>query len=236
VPARATDRPGRADPLTALLWAASAAAWAALAAGRDLHAVLPMVCGGIAGSVMPGIARIDQAARLFGLPAILAGFALMAVAMMAPVLAGPLRQLVRRWSPDSRVRPAALFAFAYLCGWTAAGALLAVAAILIAAFASSALGAAAIALAVGGSWQISPARAACLARCRRPPHLADGRFATVVAPLRAGATLAGWCIAACWPLMLLPLCSGKAHGPVMIVAGLIIAFERRERCRPAARG
>lgn len=151
--------------------------------------------------------------------------AVMVVAMMAPALAGPYLHLWFRSLSRHRWRALTLFSLAYLFVWTAAAVLLSkVATLLLAAHA----GPSTLILVTTTllTWQLSPTRLRCLARCHLRPRISVFGPAALIDPLRFGVTMALWCVASCWALMGLPHLWPQAELPLLALATIIIARER----------
>lgn len=82
-------------------------------------------------------------------------------------------------------------------------------------------------LLAAGAFQFSPAKEACLAKCRHPlmfflEHWAPGPGAA----LAMGARLGAWCVGCCWLLMLLGFVGGAMNLLWMGAATLFMTFEK----------
>jgi len=198
--------------LTASVVAAWAVAIAAWATGR--------------GSALSHDALIHSSLPLWvALVASLAAWQVMFAAMMVPT-ASPVAALVG----NSRKRTAAVGGFlgAYALVWTAFGA---------AAFLGDAglhglvhrvpwllghrWGIAGAVLAVAGAFQLTRAKRACLARCRRPEeHVHRG------GGFRAGLSYGMACLGDCWALMLVMFAAGMANLWWMVVLTALMIYEK----------
>jgi len=161
-----------------------------------------------------------------------AGWVLMLVAMMSPVLIPPVRHV--RYSSFSRRRARAigLFVAAYAAIWMAAGVMLlglVMGARLVAPAPSVAV---AMVTMVALVWQVSPIKQRCLNRCHFHPAQAAFGIAADRDPLRFGLAHGVWCVGTCWALMLLPLVVSGGHVAVMAGVALWLAAERLERPMP----
>jgi predicted metal-binding membrane protein len=224
-------------PLGLLLWSVSLCAWLLIVGGDRLHVVLPLLCGGPSNATIPqGVFALDFAIQTVGWPALAGGSVLMVVAMMAPALAGPFLHLWYRSLSRHRWRAILLFIAGYLSIWTVVCVFLILTAYLLHGSTGSELGAGLVVAATGLAWQVSPARARCLARCHLRPRLSIFGVAAFTDPLLFGLTLACWCVATCWALMLLPLCLADAHLPLMAAGALLVAIERTKQSRPGRSG
>jgi predicted metal-binding membrane protein len=214
-------------PLGLLLWSISLGAWVMIVAGDPFNFPVPILCGGsLDSAITKGAHLLDFSVRTVGWTAIVGEIALMVVAMMAPGLAGPLLHLWYRSLSRHRWRAIVIFTVGYLSTWMIACALLIAAAYLLHALAGSSLIAGLVVVLAGVAWQISPPRTLCLARCHLRPRLSIFGLAALADPLFFGITLAIWCVATCWALMLLPLCISDAHFPLMAAGTLLVASER----------
>jgi len=159
-------------PLGLLLWSVSLCAWLLIVGGDRLHVVLPLLCGGPSNATIPqGVFALDFAIQTVGWPALAGGSVLMVVAMMAPALAGPFLHLWYRSLSRHRWRAILLFIAGYLSIWTVVCVFLILTAYLLHGSTGSELGAGLVVAATGLAWQVSPARARCLARCHLRPRL-----------------------------------------------------------------
>lgn len=223
--------------LLVIVLALAAAAWLAIAlsghgadhpAGAAGPGAAQHHAGHDAGSVANG--PLSGAGRL------LAGWALMVVAMMlAPAL--PMLELLRRLVSDRR-HPGLLVsvgALAFVGVWTAVGAVLVtgdVVARSLVPFPESAatFGAA---LTVAGGYQLTPFKDACLRACRSPRSFAVAHWhgegpAWVEVATIAGA-YAAWCVGCCWALMAAGFLAGAASVAAMVVLTALMAAERLTR-------
>lgn len=167
----------------------------------------------------------------FASPAsLVAGWALMVLAMMSPLIARPLLHVREQSLARRRRRAMLLFAAGYGSVWLAAGLLLQPLAWLLPSLAPGAPSAGvAVAALIAVVWQMSPAKQACLNGCHRQPALAAFGLEADLDALRFGVGHALWCVAACAPLMLLAE-SAQAIGLwlAMPAAALFILAERFE--------
>jgi predicted metal-binding membrane protein len=157
-----------------------------------------------------------------------AGWALMLVAMMAPVLIPPVRHVWLQSFADRRARSIGLFVAGYAAIWLAVGGLLAVMQLAATLFApqSYLLAAGAIATLI---WQFSPIKQHCLNRGHVHPALAAFGFAADRDALRFGAIHGIWCSGSCWALMAFPMLLPRGHATAMVVASYLIFSERLDQ-------
>ncbi|EJL01311.1 membrane protein, putative [Pseudomonas fluorescens Q2-87] len=155
---------------------------------------------------------------------ILAGWALMLLAMMPPLLATPLTHVWRSSLPNRRIQASVGFLLGYAAMWMAAGPLLiALALLLQMAAAENTL---AVALLVAMLWSASPWHRAALDRGHRMGQLSLFGWAADRDCLIRGLAHGLFCIVSCWAWMLVPLVSGSWHIPMMLLAGAILLAER----------
>lgn len=191
--------------------------------------------GGIFGAAHHGAAHVAHVAHVpvASMAASMAGgWILMLVAMMTPALIPSVRHIRLRSFTHRRRRAIALFAAAYAAIWIAAGAVLIALALALNLLAPHSYLAIAGVLLVAFAWQCSPAKQVCLNRCHRHLELpAFGREADI-GVLRFGVTHGLWCVGACWALMLASIALPQAHVIAMAGATVLILGERFERPRP----
>ena len=173
-------------------------------------------------------------------------WALMAAAMMLPTFAPAFATFLDLGHAGAtRARDAAALAGGYLGVWVGGalvGALLqqGVSGLGLLTPGTAAAGLfAAVLLAGAGAYQLSPAKAACLAKCRMPLTYFLGRWRPGARAAAAmGAELGLVCIGCCWALMLLGLIGGTMNLAWMGLATLFMIFEKlpdigRRLTRPA---
>lgn len=214
--------------LTTPIALASCVAWVVLALGGAAVSV-PAIC--LSGVVLPPGAAI--AATLTWTPPAMLGLAwgLMLVAMMAPLLPGPLGHLRDRSLPKARPRAMALFLAGYFGVWMLAGMPI----VALAVTAQLAAPGWTMPLAVftaAGIWQASPARQTALNRCHARPALPAFGAAAWGGALSFGLHHGLACVVVCGPLMLATLATPTAHVPAMALVALWLGAERLERPNP----
>jgi len=219
-----TDRP---DRLAIVLGAIAAAAWGVLALSAG-GVVLPAFCAPAALWGPPALS-LDLALTLNPPATLAAGWALMLAAMMPPLIAAPLRHIRARSPARQRARAMLSFAAGYAAAWMAAAAALQAAALAARLAAPGSLLPLAVAAAIALLWQVSPAKQSCLKR------LAAFGGASDRDALRFGLAHGGWCVGACWALMLLPPLVLRGHLPAMAAVALLLFAERLDRPAPLAR-
>ena len=165
------------------------------------------------------------------LTSLAAGWALMLVAMMGPLLSAPLRYIWAVSFAYRRARAIVLFIAAYTTVWMVAGAVLLALALVVRLVAPESMVLPALMI-VALVWQYSPAKQRCLNRGHAHPELAAFGPAADFAVLRFGLKHGAWCVGSCWALMLLPLLVSHGHVAAMAVVTLCLAAERLDRPMP----
>lgn len=220
-------------PWPALLLASSMGWGAAYGSGYAL--LLPDLCTSMAGAwpAAPTLRSLDATLLINPPGEFVLSWALMLLAMMPPLLTGPVMHIWVRSLARRRPWTIAVFATGYAATWMAAGAVLLAAALALRVLAGTdALPALGLSLAVAAIWQVSPAKRAALDRCHRLPRLSAFGYAADRDCLRYGLTNGLWCVGTCWATMLVVLVAAELHTPLMAAASAIITVERLRPARP----
>ncbi|MGA7219352.1 MAG: DUF2182 domain-containing protein [Candidatus Sulfotelmatobacter sp.] len=160
-----------------------------------------------------------------------AGWVLMLVAMMSPVLIQPIRHIRLRSFTHRRARSIMFFAAGYAAIWMLlGGGLLSVSLAGKLSAPRSYLLAGGIAL-IAVVWQFSPIKQRCLNRCHAHRELAAFGLAADFDVLRFGMTHGIWCAGSCWALMLFPRLLPCGHVVAMAAVAILIFSERLEEPR-----
>lgn len=213
----------------------SAAAWGlTLAQARGM--AMPELCAMTVLAPGAAAASLDLALALNPPGGLAAGWALMLVAMMTPLLLSPLRHLWQRSLARKRGTIIALFTLGYGLVWMAAGTLMVALALLMRLASSSPWLAAGLVGLAAIVWHASTAHQVCLNRRHGLPTLPALGAAAERAALRYGVIHGGWCVGACWAVMLLPLLVPSGHLFAMVLAALWLFAEHLEAPRPAGWG
>jgi predicted metal-binding membrane protein len=193
----------------------------------DRHVDLPSFCGAIA------IGEIGQQARLVAVlnaPDRLAlAWVAMLIAMMTPLIAIPLAYVRGSSLPNRQWRAACGFLLGYFSCWVAAGPALIGSAILLRLVTGSAAASFAAALALALLWSASPVQQAAQNRSHRLRRIGLFGLAADRDCIRFGAIHGGWCVAICWPWMLVTLTVAHGHVAVMLAVAAIVLAERMRR-------
>jgi predicted metal-binding membrane protein len=160
------------------------------------------------------------------------GWALMLVAMMAPVVIAPVRHVRDRSFAHRRAHAIALFVAGYAAIWMAAGVVLLPLALGIRLIAHESSLPVVLVTTIAIVWQFSPFKQRCLNRCHSHGELAAFGPAADIGALRFGLTHGVWCAGSCWALMLVPLLLSRGHLVGMAAASLCLFAERLDRPMP----
>jgi predicted metal-binding membrane protein len=208
----------------AWVYAAAAAAWAALLSMPVSAAVMAFCFG-----EESGLAHLSFAAgatlATVAWPAALLHWLLMVAAMMLPMTAMALRHVAMRSFRARRGRAMAVFVAGYGLVWLAAAPVFAAAAFAGRMLAGEGLLTLGAALALAAAWQATPAKRRALRRCHRTAPLAPSGWRADRDCFVFGLDHGRSCLAACWPLMLAAIAAG--HPAAMLAAGLFALAERR---------
>jgi predicted metal-binding membrane protein len=172
-----------------------------------------------------------------GVPAWATGtldWSLMTVAMMVPLVLGPIRVVAARSLWRRRQRAIVGFLAGYLSRWLAAG--LAISVVLAALDSERWLGLPAVAAAGFAAalvWQLTPSKRRALRSCHRTLPLAPQGWRADRDCFRYGWAISGYCIVSCWVLMLACLLAG--HGAAAMVGAFVAGVAERFAFRPDQR-
>lgn len=162
----------------------------------------------------------------------MAGWALMLVAMMSPTLITPFRHILNRSFKRRRARSVTLFVVGYTAIWMAAGGvLIAVMLMLNLLVPQSYLPAVGVGI-IAFVWQCSPIKQRCLNRNHNHSELAAFGIAADLDALHFGITHGVWCVGSCWALMLFPMLLSEGHFAAMVAVTFLMISERLEQPRP----
>lgn len=209
----------------------SAAAWIWLLAdpgGSLVHAHCPAMLSGSLPlpDLLPMLLAMNPPASLA------AGWGLMLVAMMAPMLILPISHLRLQSFKRRRPRAIALFVAGYAGIWMAAGGVLLAGALAAGSLAPDSYLPAAGVILLAIVWQASPVKQRCLNRCHAHTGLAAFGVAADLGALRFGASHGIWCVGSCWALMLAPMLLPRGHVAAMAAVAVLMLCERLENPGP----
>jgi predicted metal-binding membrane protein len=161
-----------------------------------------------------------------------AGWVLMLVAMMSPVLISPVQHIRLSSFRHRRVRSTVLFLIGYAAIWMALGGVLIAIGLGVKLFAPESYLPAAGAVLIALVWQFSPIKQRCLNRCHAHTELAAFGVAADIDAFRFGVTHGIWCAGSCWALMLFPILMPGGHFVAMATVAILIFSERLGQPRP----
>ncbi|HEV2806276.1 MAG TPA: DUF2182 domain-containing protein [Chthoniobacterales bacterium] len=161
-------------------------------------------------------------------------WALMLVAMMAPMLVAPLYHIRISSFARRRLRSIALFVLGYGAVWMAAGVVIVAMQLAASWRLPQSYLPAIMAGLVALVWQASPLKQRCLNRCHSHRPLAAFGFAADLDVLRFGATTGIWCVGSCWLAMLFPMLLSEGHFIAMAAVALLMFCERLDPPRTPA--
>ncbi len=203
----------------------SAVAWMALLR-MPAHAGRMLSCSFHPSEVMPVGASLRMTIAATDPPAVAAGWVLMLLAMMSPMLLDPLQHIIMRSLWRLRLRMCTAYVAGYGSVWMAAGlAFMAVEAACRCLLPRPWLGAA-VALVAACIWQCSPWKQRALNSCHMEPPLAAFGLHAYRSALRFGVTQGMWCFTSCWLLMLVPMLLPNGRTTAMFAAMLLMFSER----------
>jgi predicted metal-binding membrane protein len=218
-------------PLAAILGDLTGPAWAA--AGLSAAGWLGLVALAYASPLGGQICRTTAAPPSDMLSSeVPLAWGLMILAMMGPLLSGPIHHLWHRSLARHRLRSIVLFLFGYLAAWWIVCALLFSVPGMAAGYQLDPAVVLILSILLAGLWQFSLAKRYALLRCHMKPPLSIFGARAWLDPVRFGLHLACWCVVSCWALMLASFAvSGGGLAPMMI-ASAIIVYEQLLRERP----
>jgi predicted metal-binding membrane protein len=161
-----------------------------------------------------------------------AGWALMLVAMMSPVLIPPLHHIRLRSFRHRRARSVVLFVAGYAAIWMALGGVLLAIEVAVKFYAPQSYVPAAGVFLIALVWQFSPVKQRCLNRCHAHTELAAFGAAADFDALRFGTIHGIWCAGSCCALMLFPILLPRGHVVAMAGVAILIFSERLEQPMP----
>jgi predicted metal-binding membrane protein len=153
-------------------------------------------------------------------------WALMLVAMMAPMLVAPIYHIRISSFARRRARSTMLFAGGYGMIWMAAGVVIVAMELIVTSLLPRSYLPATIAGVIAVVWQASPFKQRCLNRCHSHRPLAAFGFAADLDVLRMGLEQGLWCTCSCWVAMLFPMLLPGGHFVAMAAVAVLMFCER----------
>lgn len=160
------------------------------------------------------------------LAALASGWALMLVAMMAPMLVPAIYFIHYTSFAHTRAQLVGLFVAGYGAVWMLVGAIFTVTVFIMEQWLPRAWWPAAIVALAALVWQASPGKQICLNRCHSHRSLAAFGFAARRDALRMGLEHGIWCVASCWAMMLFPMLLARGHDLAMAAVTIVMFCER----------
>lgn len=159
---------------------------------------------------------------------LMAGWALMLVAMMGPTLLSPIQHILKRSFKKRFTRSALFFVLGYGVVWMAAGVVIVAAVIALNLFFPRSYLPTIVVGLIAVVWQFSPIKQRSLNRNHNHRELAAFGYAADIDLFRFGFSHGLWCVASCWALMLFPMLVPQAHFTAMALDTYIMISERLE--------
>ena len=157
-------------------------------------------------------------------PSLFVAWGLMVLAMMGPLLGGPLHHLWHRSLARHRLRNIVLFLSTYITVWCLVYALFTVVLVSIDGSSLNTLPLLALTIPIAVAWQFSAQKRAALLRCHLRPPLAGFGHRAWLDPNWFALRRAYWCVLSCWALMLVAFAAQSL--PLMLIATAIITCEQ----------
>lgn len=159
------------------------------------------------------------------------GWALMLVAMMAPMLIPAIYHIRISSFARRRTRSTAFFVAGYGAVWMGVGGVMLAAELFTIWRAPQSYLPAAVVGLIALVWQASPFKQRCLNRCHSHPPLAAYGVAADWDVLRMGLEHGLWCAASCWTIMLFPMLLPQGHFFAMTFVSTLMFCERLDPSR-----
>jgi predicted metal-binding membrane protein len=179
----------------------------------------------IGGSIHPHATQVDEFGSTAAVAASLAGWAVMAIAMMTPATLPAVRHVGFNSIRSRRLRAMVVYFVSFIAIWVAFGA---AALTLITAAKAVALDTVEIALLTLGiatAWQLTKWKRRAVISCRRTVALPPEGWRADVACAHFGTRQGMRCITSYWPAMLLMTVIGHTYLPAMVALGALMVAE-----------
>lgn len=209
--------------------AISAFAWGALAAGMGTCVPgVHILCSAMGNGVVTMTASLSVLLALNPPSALAAGWALMLVAMMSPLVIPEIHHIRFTSLARRRARSIALFVAGYGGVWMLCGTVLTGAELLALALAPGSYIPTTVAVLITCVWQASPLKQYCLNKCHQNWPLRVFGLEADLDAFRFGWTHGLWCAGSCGGLMLLPMLLPEGHLMAMAAVAALVFCERLE--------
>lgn len=209
--------------------AISAFAWGALFAGPGMHVPgMHVYCWAMGSGTAPMAASLSMLLVLNPPSALAAGWALMLVAMMSPLVISEIHHIRFTSLTRRRARSIALFVAGYGGVWMLCGAVLTGTGIVALTLALGSYIPAIVSCLITCVWQASPFKQRCLNKCHDNRPLRVFGLEADLDAFRFGWTRGVWCVGSCSGLMLFPMLLPKGHLMAMAAVAILVFCERLE--------
>jgi predicted metal-binding membrane protein len=213
--------------------AISAFAWGALAAGPGMHVRdMDVYCSAIGSGTAPMAVSLSVLLALNPPSALAAGWALMLVAMMSPLIISEIHHIRFTSLARRRARSIALFVAGYGGVWMSCGAVLTGIGIVAMTLAPGSYIPATVTGLITCVWQASPFKQRCLNKCHGNRPLRVFGLEADLDAFRFGWTHGVWCVGSCSGLMLFPMLLPEGHLTAMAAVAILVFCERLEDLEP----
>jgi len=199
----------------------------------ETHALHLAHCGGLTRDALPLTASFAMFVRMNQPGSLPAGWVLMLVAMMSPVLISPIRHIRLACFVHRRARMTTLFVVGYAVIWVATGIPLLLVELGVQFLKPASYIPGSVIAIVGMIWQCSPMKQHCINGCHSQAPLSAFGVAADSDALRFGVVHGFWCAGSCWAWMLFPMVLPQGHLPAMVAVSVLVWIERLEPSGPA---
>ena len=219
-----------------ILAASSGVAWLVLLVGGGPLLEIPVLCTGRLIGMLPSGSELAFALTWISPTQLMFSWMVMLVAMMAPLLAGPIAHVRKRSLMAERGRNTIAFVAGYAAVWVPAGVVLMAAAVLLRMIGESSVILFLAAVVTTFLWLATRWGQVARNRGHAHPPLAAFGSSPLGSALGFGVSHGFWCMIGCAPIMLAAILA-PTHGSVwMAVVALWIWAERLEQPRAPAFG
>jgi len=213
--------------------AISAFAWGALAVGPGMHVPgMHVYCWAMGSGTAPVAASLSMLLALNPPSALAAGWALMLVAMMSPLVISEIHHIRFTSLARRRARSIALFVTGYGGVWMLCGAVLTGTGIAALTLAPGSYIPATVTGLIACVWQASPFKQRCLNKCHDNRCLRVFGLEADLDAFGFGWTRGVWCAGSCSGLMLFPMLLPEGHLMAMAAVAILVFCERLEDPEP----
>ena len=163
-------------------------------------------------------------------PDALLAWLFMILAMMGPLLSGPMYHVWHRSLARHRLRGIGLFLLSYVAVWLLVCVLFVL--VIDVGYRLDRAPLLPLTLLLAAAWQLSPLKRRALLRCHLRPPLSIFGARALLDPVWFGLRRAAWCVLSCWVLMLVPFVAERGGVALMLIASGIIFAEQVMQLQP----